>query len=225
MGAAQPAGRVVDRGAGLVGEEPELIVVADPRVSAELVDELRPARRVRIGAVDEDERDPIGAKRLQKKQPVEGLVPRYRLQNAELPDAPRLGVPDARVLEPESQSCGRVGLEWQRAPVDGDAPRPVFGIELEPPLESAAREAGARVLEPEEGRHRDPCARSDAPRSGHGGARLLLRHSRHQRRADARAPVTVPKSPDRQRGRGDEMLEAVAEPDEVRLRERDVERA
>jgi hypothetical protein len=80
-----------------------------------------------------------------------GPVPRDRFHDAELQEPPHLGVPDARVLQPESQGCGRIGLQRQLPPIDGNAACPVFRIQLEPPLDGSDREAATRIWDPEEG--------------------------------------------------------------------------
>ena len=67
---AQPPGRVRDRVAGVVGEQPELVVAANLAIVREIVHDVGPARHARCGAVNENDRNPAGAVGFETREPI-----------------------------------------------------------------------------------------------------------------------------------------------------------
>ena len=115
-------------------------------------------------------------------------------------------------IERRGERGGRVELERLGLSVHRDQRGLVRGIHLEASTHLSAGEAGARVVETQQDRHRHLRPGPDALRPEAVRRRLARRQARRQGRAEPGPAVAVPEAPDLEGRRRDELVEPVATP-------------
>jgi hypothetical protein len=210
QGVAQLTGGEQDRITRVVGEEPELDVVAQHRIVLQLIHHISPARRARNSAMDQHHRHTAAPVRVEHPEPLGEGPPDGGQKGA------AFGLPHRGAFEDVGQRGA--GLELQRDRLRGHvhAGGLVRRIQLQPPLNVARGQALGHGREAHEGGDGDFDARRDAlARRLASGPHLQRAQLRRQRRPHTRLPVAVAQPPHLELGYRDEATHAVPAPDKL----------